>query len=42
LPDPNHSEDEKALIDRAIKLHPDDGELQKRAGANDYPSRFRK
>ena len=42
LPDPNHLEDEKLLLDRAVRLHPDDGELQKRATANDFPSRFRK
>ena len=42
LPDPNHAETEPALIERAIKLHPDDEALQKRATANDYPSRFRK
>jgi ferredoxin len=42
LPDPKHTEEEKALIDRAIRLHPDDAELQKRASANEYPSRFRK
>jgi hypothetical protein len=35
-------ETEKDLISRAIKLHPDDGELKKKVGANDYPSRFRK
>ena len=42
LPDPNHVEDEKILIERALRLHPDDAELKKRAEANDYPSRFRK
>lgn len=42
LPDPNHAEDESALIERAIKLHPDDAELSKRAASNNYPSRFRK
>ena len=42
LPDPKHVEDEKALLDRAVRLHPDDTELQKRATANDFPSRFRK
>ena len=42
LPDPNHVEDEKSLIDRALNLHPDDDELKKRAGDNNYPSRFRK
>ena len=35
-------EDEKLLLDRAVRLHPDDGELQKRAAANVFPSRFRK
>jgi hypothetical protein len=42
LPDPNHKEDEKVLIERALRLHPDDAELQQRAGVNVYPSRFRK
>jgi hypothetical protein len=42
LPDPNHPETEGLLIERAIKLHPDDQELAKRAAANEYPSRFRK
>ncbi len=42
LPDPSHVEVEPDLIQRAIKLHPEDTELQKRAVANDYPSRFRK
>jgi ferredoxin len=41
LPDPNNTEDEKALVDRATKLHPDDGELQKRVASNEFPSRFR-
>ena len=30
------------LLDRAVKLHPDDAELQKRVAANSFPSRFRK
>jgi ferredoxin len=42
LPDPNHLEDEQLLLTRAVRLHPDDTELQKRATANDFPSRFRK
>lgn len=42
LPDPNHKEAEDALIGRALRLHPDDGELKKRSAANNYPSRFRK
>ena len=42
LPDPNFPEDEKALLERALVLHPDDAELKKRAEANVFPSRFRK
>jgi hypothetical protein len=42
LPDPNKPEDEKVLLERALKLHPEDEELKKKAAANDYPSRFRK
>src|SRR5262249_50093875 len=42
LPNPQIVETEEVLIARALKLHPDDGELSKRAAANDYPSRFRK
>jgi ferredoxin len=42
LPNPQIVESEELLIARAIKLHPDDAELKKRAEANDYPSRFRK
>jgi hypothetical protein len=42
LPDPKHVEVEATLIERALSLHPDDEELKKRAGVNDYPSRFRK
>jgi ferredoxin len=42
LPDPNHREDEKVLLERALRLHPDDTDLQKKAAANDFPSRFRK
>jgi len=41
LPDPKNTEDEKALVERATKLHPDDSELKKRVASNDYPSRFR-
>jgi len=41
LPDPNHPEVEKALLDRAMKIHPDDEDLKKKAGAGDFPSRFR-
>ena len=41
LPDPSHREDEKLLLDRALKLHPDDQDLKARAAKNDFPSRFR-
>ena len=41
LPDPNKREDEKLLLDRALRLHPDDAELKARAGRDDFPSRFR-
>ena len=42
LQNPQIVESEELLIARAIKLHPDDAELKKKAAANDYPSRFRK
>jgi hypothetical protein len=42
LPDPGHVEGEADLLERALRLHPDDGELKKRADANTIPSRFRK
>ena len=42
IPDPNRREDEKALLDRALKLHPDDAELKQRIAADSFPSRFRK
>jgi ferredoxin len=42
LPDPKHTEEEKLLLERALRLHPDDDELKKRAGADNFPSRFRK
>ena len=42
LPDPAHLEQEPILIERAVRLHPEDAELQARATANEYPSRFRK
>ena len=41
LPDPNHPDTEPTLIERALRLHPDDGALRDRAGTNEYPSRFR-
>jgi hypothetical protein len=30
------------LLDRAVRLHPDDQELKKRVEAASFPSRFRK
>jgi ferredoxin len=42
LPDPNHREEEGGLLERALKLHPDDAELKAKAEKNDFPSRFRK
>jgi ferredoxin len=42
LPNPEHREEEQLLLERAIKLHPDDEELKKRVAANVFPSRFRK
>jgi ferredoxin len=41
LPDPEHREEEKALLTRALRLHPDDQELQSRAADGAFPSRFR-
>ena len=40
LPNPAIPETEELLIARALKLHPDDADLKKKATANDYPSRF--
>ena len=42
LPNPEIVETEATLIARALKLHPDDADLKKKADANDYLSRFRK
>jgi ferredoxin len=42
LPDPNHVEQEAGLVVKALRLHPDDGELKKRVESNIFPSRFRK
>jgi ferredoxin len=42
VPDPDRREPEEKLIARALKLHPADEELHRRAAANDFPSRFRK
>ena len=42
LPDPKREEGEAVLIARALTLHPDDLDLEERATADDFPSRFRK
>jgi ferredoxin len=42
LPDPNHREEETLLLERAIRLHPDDAELKQRVAGGSFPSRFRK
>lgn len=41
VPDPQRTEAEADLLQRAIALHPDDGDLKARAAKNDFPSRFR-
>ncbi len=42
LPDTNCVETETILLERALKLHPEDSQLKARAESNEYPSRFRK
>ena len=42
IPDPSHREEEQLLLERAIRLHPDDEELKKRVAGGSFPSRFRK
>jgi len=42
IPDPSHREEEQLLLERAIRLHPDDDELKKRVAGGSFPSRFRK
>ncbi len=42
IPDTDRVETESALLERALKLHPDDSQLKARAEKNEYPSRFRK
>jgi ferredoxin len=42
LPDPKHNEAESALLERALRIHPDDDELKAKSAANSFPSRFRK
>jgi ferredoxin len=41
LPDPKHREEEQVLLERALRLHPADQALKKRAASNNYPSHFR-
>ena len=42
LPNPAIPEAEGLLMERAVKLHPEDAELAKKKASNDFPSRFRK
>ena len=42
LPDPEHRESEEELAVKAVKLHPEDGELKARIESGEFPSRFRK
>jgi ferredoxin len=41
LPDPNLREEEPGLLQRALNVHPEDGELKTRAAKNEFPSHFR-
>ncbi len=41
LPDPSREEAEQALLERAVALHPDDGNLKARVADRSFPSRFR-
>lgn len=42
LPNPEIVETEPVLLERALRLHPNDESLKAKAAANDFPSRFRK
>jgi ferredoxin len=42
LPNPDNREEEAGLLERAIRLHPEDAELKKRVDSGSFPSRFRK
>jgi ferredoxin len=42
IPDPGHKEEEPMLLERALRLHPDDEDLKKRVSVDSFPSRFRK
>ena len=41
VPDPNRTEAEKVLLERALALHPDDADLKAVATGTSFPSRFR-
>jgi len=41
LPDPDRQESEEALVQKALDLHPDDDELEKRVERPNFPSHFR-
>jgi hypothetical protein len=42
LPNPEHREEEGELVQKAVKLHPEDDDLKTRVDSGEYPSRFRK
>ena len=42
LPDPEFFESEQTLIERALRLHPNDAELRRRYASGNYPSLHRK
>lgn len=42
LPDPKRVESEPVLLERALRLHPNDKELRERALTGTFPSRFKK
>jgi len=42
LPDPERPEPEAQLLERSLRLHPDNEELRQRAATGTFPSRFRK
>jgi ferredoxin len=41
LPDPRRDEPESVLLARALRLRPNDAELEARVERGDFPSRFR-
>jgi ferredoxin len=42
LPDPKRAESEPTLLERALRLHPANAELARRAEDGTFPSRFKK